>query len=522
MGNNGRKKNEGMGGTNTAGSITLDAAAAVKEPASIDEYWKWYEGNEELMNSVSGLAFSNYPGANLEFFTSPSSGYVASTTNYPGVAAIYVDNVLACSDLASPTKGTTSNAWQRAFNKMYIKLRLKRSGASDYEPSDVGLYCVCYGSIIDLFEHIKRGFGIAHFYSKYQRDIPDSLLVASGMTVTSSDISELSTLWNQLNLTIAKMNSFAIPKDLKYIHKGEWFFRKVYMDDPTKRAQLYIYVPATLYKFGLNSTTSAGEGVAVNVSTTNRSLSQWIALLNEFIDAFYNDPDAQKIHTDILSVYGEENCLKFESVPADYIVSPEYDEVVLNQIHNINVIDSTVSIPNITQDPTNTQLLAQAIGYTGITLGSVINGSSFRIFDSMYDEPSAKGIIIGNRLNNAFTKSGAGSSTTTSLTPCMEIVRQIAYFSYNSRTATRSQFTTSTYVSSTGANEAFRQTIYVFDQHPRLYINVSADGVNTISVNWELNNPATITTAQIKAIHEAAILNCLELPSSDSLSTGKF
>lgn len=317
-----RKRPEDSTSTRNAREKVADSKAVHNDP-------KWYSLNGQYLKDVASFSFKQALGKPINLYTTSDGSY--TTVNIPGIYALY--NV--------PTVGIATSALDpvnKAAQKVYSYVRHANSGHSNYDPSNLMMYLLGMDSIYTFWSWMVRAYGTAMVFSKDNWYINEALLTAMGVDPANLK-QNLSQFRAYINNFAIHANTFAVPRIMSYFLRHSWMYSNIYKDENVNRAQMYMYVPAGLYKYGLNDVGGAileYTPLVCDSSFNQRSLtvSQIMTYGDDLLTSFSTQEDIGIISGDILKAYGFDNLWNLPATAEDYGVIPTFSEEVLMQIHN--------------------------------------------------------------------------------------------------------------------------------------------------------------------------------------------
>lgn len=315
-----------------AGRSTFKRSAA-NDPA-------WYTVNGQLLKDVSSFSWNMRLG---ELFTLRTSATELSdyTTSVPGIMAIYnIPSIGISENNTSPVS--------EAMKNIYSFVRHANSGHSNYDPADLMLYLLAMDNIYTYWGYLTRALGVANVYSQTNRYMGDCLIRAMG--IDPVDLRKhFADFRAYINMYAVGAMDHAVPNTMSYFLRHNWMYSNIYKDENVDRAQMYMYVPAGLYAYAIDSETGAGmlqyKELALNIAanSTTKPARQVLTVDmlmnygNELLNAVKSQEDTGIMSGDIIKAYGE-NLWRLPQISEDWGVLPIYSEEVLAQIHNTEFV----------------------------------------------------------------------------------------------------------------------------------------------------------------------------------------
>lgn len=475
----------------------------------------WYAKNDQMLKDSASLSYNSPVGTTYPSLISGAKPDDAYTNVVPTICKLRT--------LMSPGKADNqSSPANLAANNIYAYVRYMNSGAKNYDQPDLMLYLLAMDSIYAQWNYMKRMYGMARFYSQYNRTVPIMLYPNDGIYKELYNNLADFRLW--LNKMAAQISSFCVPAVMPLFIRHSWMFSNVYKDSDNLKAQMYMFEPAAFYHFSETGSKFGGslEAQDASLMTTLAALKQ---SLESNITAISYSEDIGIMSGDILKAYGQEKLFKLAPVDEDYTVEPVYNEEVLNQIHNsrmlpISLQGSGLSAANITQDP-NTGFLIW--GNKFVIRNSSIPSPTSIMLNMPWDDVTPANTMVGTRLTTAYTSDDDGYLTITAMGTEAIINREYDIYSpsLNDWTAVRvdSDFVIpeATVVGVTNALTTL-QLASNFDWHPLILAGVkdNTGSITEIGPVGDITNYTVVTTDQIQKIHETAVMSLFNIPQLGS------
>lgn len=304
--------------------VDLDARRTDRTSASNDV--RWYAANPELLRASASIPFTEVTG-NVLYENSENV-----PSNVPGVMSLQW----------VPFMGDDFSPITQAANDIYSFTVHANSRNTSYAAADEMMMIMAGAQVFSCIAAGLRAYGTMRRYSQIDRYTPQALVESMGFNFNDLK-SNLANMWFDLNQIIAKTHQIWIPNVLPVIERQYWMNSQIFMDGSSPKAQYYLYVQAIYYK--LDETTSQqGTSLAPKMwmgedGKARHTWAEYLAFVNELLDAIVASEDRGIIFGDILKAYGPAALYTLSSVTPDYLVEPVYDREVLSQIENATVWD---------------------------------------------------------------------------------------------------------------------------------------------------------------------------------------
>lgn len=481
----------------------------------------WYAKNDAMLRDSASLSYNSPVGVNFPSLIKGETTHITSSRTVPTLCKLSV----AMGPGMATNQASPANL---AANNIYAYVRYMNSGAKNYDQPDLMLYLLAMDSIYAEWNYMKRLYGIARYYTQYNRTVPRVFFPS---TAVYNDIyNNLADFRLWLNKTAAQISSFCVPAVMPLFIRHSWMFSNIYKDADSNKAQMYMFEPAIFYKYNEKTSRYGGVLQAMEVDSYNSSLSTLKTLLEDCITSVSYSEDIGIMSGDILKAYGQDKLFKLAPVDEDYSVEPVYNEEVLNQIHNSRLLPlstqgSGVTQFNITQDPNNGFLLW---GNSFAPYNSDILAPENIMINMPWDEVTPANTMVGTRLTTAYELSEDGTSLTVTAMGTEAVIRR-SYWTWSSadnRFLTYYQYSdqfiidpaaASTAYSSAQAMTTLLRIISNFDWHPLVNLVIKEDTrIKELGPIGDIDNYTVVNQEQIQKIHETAVMSLFNIPQLGS------
>lgn len=489
----------------------------IKEPGA-DNTPTWYFKDKKILDDTASFSFTFPLGTPLRGVTPSDNGmYII-----PGLMVIPLALTPGISvDAQSPVN--------LAAQDLYATVRYKNSGAANYDPPDLMLYCIGLDSIYSCWNWLKRIYGYASAYSSQNKYKPRAYAFAENVDL--DDLYEnLADFRRYINIAANRISAFACPATFTYNIRHSWLFANIYKDSNTRKAQEYMYTPLYFYQFDETSSPKGGILTPVNVNFNRSTGAYWtFAKLKELLDGMINamqySSENGNMAGDIIKQFGND-LFKLSSFDPDYRVEAVYSEEVLSQMENCRpaIFGNTVQLGDFTisQEPDTNFITFTMDLKNGSTIGSGTYQLNFH-----KENVQPEDVIVASRLIYA----GAPGTTSPSwnvLSCGSEIAGRpyIIGFTYDPNTGkkTLTNFPMINVISSTSLiPQLLPQLIrylwlwQCFDWAPGFTVNIApgAEGAANILTPYfkDYDMFTSIDTEDIEAMNELALLTEFNMPN---------
>lgn len=461
------------------------AANGSEIPESND--WRFYAVSEQEAKAVASFPFNVLAGRPIDLQWKSSADATNVGMSEAGGAVMMLDYMPSIG-----RAGEANDAANIAARRFYTYIRHANSGAKVYEAPDLMMYFLAMIDIIVGYFHAKRDFGIIQTYSRSNRNMPNALMTALGLS--STDVIGLANYNFRLNVIANRINSFCLPKDILALQRFAYIASNVFIDASTIRGQFYIFHKKGYYVFQPVAE-ATGSSLKYMDDMTPANLSLQITHLETQLNALFGDDDINTMSGDVLKAF-KENVYNIAGVPSDYMIEPVYDEDILNQIQNASLCGVTVSEASLSVTQANNVIKFQP---QATDLPNLVSNGAY-IFNSHKDDPQYTDNIEWSRLYTI--KDG-------SMVKCgLECLIQVKLVASTGATYTITR-TTMSPSGDTDWNSLLLMS--QFDWHPFMYLfstSGAAPNVNLVTkpIFGDLRYYAILDKATISRTHDSAVL----------------
>lgn len=484
----------------------------------------WYTVNGQLMKDVSSFSFNSALGSDITVNSGKlEGGMQANHFRVPGILSI----------MTTPTVGASNNIntpVNIAARNIYSFVRHANSGHANYDPADLMVYLLAMDSIYTYWSYMTRVYGTAQIFSQTNRYVGDAYLNAMGVDANSVR-TNLADLRAYINMFAVKASAMCVPKTMTYFVRHSWMYSNMYKDEDVSKSQVYMYVPAFLYKYALIGGISGLSAVPVTARVATGGsitglaglgINELVGIGDTLLNAVLGQEDMGIMSGDILKAYGPENLWKLSPVPEDYAVFPVFSEEMLAQIHNTSFASATIC----TVDPENPAKLK--VDYHGLDVRqdqSVGDGALYftprfayashmatdSILDFWKENPTPEEVMVATRNKlSAYPETAlTGVHRPVSLDSCgSEIALCAVMLSYNANNILEQSLT---YASDVGMLTTSISKITKFNEFPLYYIMATGTGA-IADIMGNLDTYTVISQYEVQRLHTTALLSMFGVP----------
>lgn len=341
-------------GKSKKGKYSKDCKYDSKEHVSNDvtskdgEGWndsKWYIPNDQLRYDVGSFTMSDTIGIDTRV---PN---VVDGTTYHGVFNIasimsIVFHPSAGIDPADALGVRTpmNNPLNVCARKLYAAISAENSKTTQYQPSDLGLAILAVGELISLVNLATRAYATAWNYNPRNRQVPRSLVRAMGMDPNSL-FSDLTGFRMRLNKLLTSASNIRMLADFKYFNKCGELYSRIYTDTPEGMQNYFVPTTYTYWVLDETTTPSILRDKYINGTSSfgDFTASQLLDAIEDIINSLLNSSTMNYVYTDIVNYVTKRGgaLVSFNYIPEMIMITPVYDALFSNQIHNAFPLNDT-------------------------------------------------------------------------------------------------------------------------------------------------------------------------------------
>lgn len=320
----------------------------------------WYTVNEQVLKDVARLQYAIPTGTPVRN-DGTLTGTVVQHSNFimsnPGIVTMEI----------VPTIGNAKEAMDpvnAAANGQFTYLRSQVTGNVRFEQNDVMIYNIVVDSVYYYMAWLHRLYKSLPVYHQATRYVPRTLIECQG--VDYDDLLENAAKFRaELNKRAPLIANLKIPKALYIFPRHKWLFENYFIESETEKSQLYMYRPAAIYTYELDSngagmakchrilTNGSGQSGRLTTSDMIRKLDtmlnpiyddEFFNIISGYMEKAYNDFLAVETLEDqplIPIVYSPDVLLQFKnaktfSVMHDTLGGSGYEDGFFDIVQRIN------------------------------------------------------------------------------------------------------------------------------------------------------------------------------------------
>lgn len=253
--------------------------------------------------------------------------------------------------------------WHTGIRLLWQQLRTANSGKINITIYDLERYVQNVRALRAIMAFLSRTYKMTYTYRSTNAFIPENLLRAEGLN-PQSIISNAANLFMYIQRFYQEVR-LSFPLNIDYLRRADWLFSNVFLDSDKSKPQMYVTNFARGNKEqnsgGIWYWTSSGflnTGVATiwtphvtwyevdNANDYIHELWDYDTLVNQcnlIKDALIQDSAMSAIAGDIIKAFGDRAFLDYPIAKIDDAIEAVYDETILNQFQNANVLGATTS-----------------------------------------------------------------------------------------------------------------------------------------------------------------------------------
>lgn len=468
----------------------------------------WYKMTDQIVKDAGQFSFNNPLGITLDNIV--DSARAEALDVIPGVAAILYSPTLGdSSDVTSPVNLQAKKLI--SFLQSQVSANLKMSAA------DAMMYLVAMDNMYSFYSFCVRLYGIHYSYISMNRYYPSALIKAMG--VDASPRSDWNKFRAWLNTWAYQLSQLYVPATMTYFQRHMWMNANIYLDAPDAKSQSYVFVPTHMYKWD-GSTDEYGTKLVYtplpNVTGAgSATLEDFMEFGDTLLGDLLQDIDIANISGLILRAFGDNNCIKMNTIPEDFMVSPVYNTEVLSQIHNATICGPVYS--GLAGNGDITQTINDTLSVSYVTnnndTSSLRHLIKNRLLDLKTPSPTIDDTFIATRLMACGSLVGGNNNLVTLDTYGTEIVTKIVLHTYKNGVIEETSLASSCVSQSVDTAGTIVGQTMAFDDFPLLFsVTVENSFPFITAILGNINNYTIMTKDDLKKIHSASTIALFDIP----------
>lgn len=292
----------------------------------------WYTVNEQVLRDVARIQYATPTGTPVYNDGTLLGATLTTDSNDYTIPGIVTMEIV-------PTIGNAKEAMDpvnAAANGQFTALRSGITGSVRFEQNDVMIYNIVVDSVYYYMAWLGRLYASLPMYHQATRYVPRAIIEAQGVDYDDL-MANAAQFRAELNKRAPLIQNLKIPKALYIFPRHKWMFENYFIEGETEKAQLYMFRPAAIYRYELDSNGAGmakchrimagatGQGGKLTTSDMIRKLD---ALINPiYDDEFFNIISGfmEKAYSDFLTV---------DPIPDQPVLPIVYSPDVLLQFKN--------------------------------------------------------------------------------------------------------------------------------------------------------------------------------------------
>lgn len=499
----GRRSNNCRRGTQSKSRET-----EVKDDYSSRNDPSWYGKNPELLKDAASINTSNVSGDSLLLEENVQISYTSKAVATPGI----------CTLETSPSIGHTrggSKAVNMAAKNIYSFVRHANSGASNYDAPDLMMAILAADQVFSMLAHAIRAYGTAMVYNQKDRYTPEALITSMGFDFNDI-MNNLANYRYRINQLIAQASVIWVPSNMPIVARHFWMYSNIYRDSEDDKAQYYLMVPASTWKFE-PATSEQGSSLSVinfNYSAATK-FSTFLDTIQTMLSPIVEDEDMGIMFGDLLKAYGKDNLFSLNMIEDMYTVLPVHNREVLSQIHN----STAVSVTPAGVFQTDTGVIYEGISELGFFPSTRSSASVLTTLLNFWEKsPSPETVMVSTRLHALSHRDMNENDAKCTLICGTEYVRLYRLYQYENGVLVRKPFRT---LLSTNEQDEIDVSAELskFDWAPQLHVGNYTAGATQADDRWvfdslyfDLDNFTIVGDNALIKMNETALFSEFGVP----------
>jgi hypothetical protein len=523
----------------------------------VDNDASWYEYSADIVNAAANINYLNPIGTpyhvNKNYqtgrgptdFDAAPSLMVLKWSMTPGMSDDYV---------GSPNPSITAPI-NLQLRSLYTLMQSTVTQNLPFASSDLGIQFLFMDSIFSMYAHMQRFYYCYRLFKVLNRTVPEVFLKAYGMTsdaIAQSDYT-IADLKSELLTLEQELNRIFIPKGLDIFNRHYWMNKHIFKDAPGPKAQMYMFVPSTTYRYIVPTTTTVSYGSYLERVAVPKfvNIKGMVDFFRSLLVPFYSDKDVWSVNGYVLRAFPSEQKWTPDPLDVNGILEPDFSPEVLTQIHNARIVGDLVTpetMPNNPKAWTIVQTISDTINWTPIIKISESGSGPYQtsipvqlsdpdiFIDMPMDAPTAADNLVATRLTvqgailPSYKPDPQSETTTLVFRPLVygtELINSVTIYNGSETFGSSgiidgltrydiAMYQSDDYVPMTWQYPWLLGMLSHFDMHPLLAITNShkegndyvIDSSETGWIDWigAVNNYTVIDAKDLRKLHDAAAL----------------
>lgn len=493
--------------------------------------------NPQLLDDSSRISFSNPAGLPLDWDAYGETWEQVSGAGsvIPGICVAEIDMIPGLSENAlSPIN--------LAALEQFVFIRSRITKRLPYQRQDIILTEAAVDSFFYTWNFAARAYRLVSDVNVFNRYKPQALIEA--MRIDYNDlVANAADFRYALNVLVDNAQNLCVPANIEYFRRHSALMSNVYCDSTNVKAQIYLFRPHSYYVYNETSSSTGSFLQYRNFYGSGKlKTADIINILQTQLNAILSSSSIGNISGDIAYSFGS-SLTKLTYLGEFDTQAYVFDEKLLSQFHNLNVIPASTTISsddlatwNITQNPsTETVVFNPVVGrldpgaapsYVDRVTPDFVRGSYPQMINSKWDSPQPVDNMVMTRFKTmTYRVTGEDDDIYYIATCGTELVRDldIIYLNYSSNNTPTiiSQSVPLTMIYGTNAAECASLARLAamttnFDWFPLIYVALGTSNMpgsyNLTSIQGDLANYTLIGLADLRKMNLAAILSEFNVP----------
>ena len=466
-----------------------------------------------MLKDAASITTSNVSGYPLNIDDYGTTTFDGRSTIVPGIFTLVTHpsvgnyGVISGSGLApNPTA-----AVNLAAKNVYSFVRHANSGASNYDAPDLMCAILAADQVFSAIASGIRAYGIAMNYDQKNRYTPIGLLTAMGFD-PDSVINNLAQFRYYINNLIARASVIWVPDDMSIVARHFWLYSNIYKDSEDAKAQYYMFVPGSFWKF---EPTAASTGSSLSVvkwgNDTLHTIKDWYNMVTSMLDPIISDEDLGIMFGDMLKAY-QSHIFRLDQIPDNYTIMPTHNKEVMYQIHNSNATG---------MQPTSVVQNSKGVLFNTLAhIDREYTQAPQYIMNFWEESPTPETVMVASRLKARFA-GGTFDDTgiNTGLQCGTEFVEKYNVFYYYKGSSNLGNVSLTSFSSTTTMGPEIVSLVSKFDWAPAIFIfeytvgdTPAKDKFNVVGLLMDLDNYTVVSHEVLNKMDTTALFSEFGVP----------
>lgn len=319
-------------------AIVTDTKRAYDSVTGAENDANWYKDSAGIVESAARISTKLVEG----FPYVPLTGTGASVGDNTADPGVMVMDWIPCPGTSDNINSPLSISAQVLYQQIRKTLNKTLTG---YQFADPLIAYICFLSMAAYAREIARDFKIMNTYSTLNMNFPRLLMRACGYSDAAiTDFrSNYADYLDRYRMLMYDMSSIFMPIETNIMEKYKWLTDTVFVDHESTKGQIYMYRMSGVYQFDETTSDQGSMAKCIDVlkddnANRSRKMLNKLNTLRDCIDKLRNSDSYNYMMSDMQKAFPDATTYSFQIPSREDILKPVYNEMMLEQFHNIETL----------------------------------------------------------------------------------------------------------------------------------------------------------------------------------------